>query len=165
MISTNFAIIRDQGKRSGYMKIIKFLYWVAVLVIFASLGVLIYQNQTFFMARTPLDLNLNVQDSWQWTLTGWPTCGYLAFCFALGLLLAGVKAVSIKMKTAKILKERELKIADLMTQIGRLTTDLEVFTHDPYIKKGLQKAPGTLASTEVEAIAPEQEPAAKEDVI
>ena len=131
------------------MKLIKFLLWFIIIVL---LAILVWQNQDYFMAATALHLDLKVE-SWNWTIPELQTGIYFAICFALGLLLAGFKAVVIKFRLNKNIKAKDKQIVSLNDEINSLKTELEVFKNDPYLKKAsaAQEPADTTATPESES--------------
>lgn len=119
------------------MKTIKYLLW---LIILALLGILIYQNLDYFMTSVSLKLDLKVA-SWNWTIPELQNIAYFGICFLLGLLLVGFKGLFTKLGLKKEIKNKNATIASLQKQVNDLKTDLEVFQHDPYIKKELNEEP------------------------
>ena len=116
------------------MKLIKYLLW---LVIICLLSVLVLQNKDYFAAGTALHLDLKAVETWNWTIPQLPTGVYFAVCFVLGLLLTGYKALALKFRLGREVKTRDKEITRLKDEVNELKTELEVFKHDPYIKKGL----------------------------
>ncbi len=116
------------------MKTIKFLFWVIIL---SLLGTLIYQNQAYFMTPTTLDLDLKVT-GWAWTIPPIQNIAFFGICFALGLILAGIKCLFIYFFLKKQIKDGNKTIAGLEKEIDLLKTELNVFKHDPYIKKEVE---------------------------
>jgi len=116
------------------MKTIKFLFW---LIILALLGTLIYQNQTYFMTTTALSLDLKVAE-WIWTTPPIQNIAYFGICFLLGLILAGIKGLLAVFGLKKQIKNGNKTITGLQKEIDSLKTELDVFKHDPYIKKEIQ---------------------------
>lgn len=116
------------------MKWFKFLLW---LIVIALLATLVYQNLEYFNSATVLNLDLKVQENWQWQIPEFQTGYYMLICFAAGLLLTGFKALGIKLGLKKEIKTQSEEIDRLKDQINELKTELEFFKHDPYIKKAL----------------------------
>jgi len=116
------------------MKTIKFLFW---LIILALLGTLIYQNQEYFMAPTPLTLNLQVA-GWAWAIPPIQNIAYFGICFLLGLIFAGIKGLLAIFGLKKQIKNGNKTIAGLQKEIDSIKTELNVFKHDPYIKKEIE---------------------------
>lgn len=116
------------------MKTIKFLFWVIIL---ALLGTLVYQNQAYFMTTTVLTLDLRVT-GWNWTIPPIQNIAYFGICFLLGLILAGIKGLFVSFGLKKQIKNGNKTIDGLQKEIGSLKTDLDVFKHDPYIKKEIE---------------------------
>ncbi len=116
------------------MKLIKYLLW---LIIICVLSILVYQNLGYFMSTTVLHLDFKVVETWNWTIPELQNGVYFAICFAFGLLLTGYKALVIKLRLNKKIKQQDKQITGLKEEVNTLKTELEVFKHDPYIKKSL----------------------------
>lgn len=116
------------------MKTIKLLFW---LIILALLGTLIYQNQDYFMAMTTLNLDLKIA-GWAWVIPPIQNIAYFGICFLLGLVLAGMKGLFSAFGLKKQIKSGNKTIASLQAEINSLKTELDVFKHDPYIKKEIE---------------------------
>lgn len=119
------------------MKTIKYILW---LIIIAMLGILIYQNLEYFMTTVSLKFDLKVA-SWNWTMPELQNIAYFGICFLLGLILAGIKGLAVKLRLKKQIKSKDAVIASLNEQVNNLKTDLGVFQHDPYIKKQMEEKP------------------------
>lgn len=117
------------------MKTVQYIFLLVVLVL---LGILIYQNQTYFMTASALTLDLKISN-WNWTTPPLQNIVYLGICFLLGLMLAGFKGFLSGFRLKKDIKKKEAAIAALEGQIHSLKTELDVFKHDPYIKKEIEK--------------------------
>jgi hypothetical protein len=119
------------------MKTIKIILWLIILVF---LGTLIYQNIDYFMETVILELDLKV-DTWHWEIPELPNIVYFGICFLLGIILMGIKIIAIKFRSNKEIKTKNARIESLEKQVNTIKTDLEVFQHDPYIKKELAADP------------------------
>ena len=117
------------------MKTIKYLLW---LIILGLLGTLIYQNIDYFMTTIALKFDLKVA-SWNWTIPELQNIAFFGICFLLGVILVGVNGFFVKFGLKKEIKTKDAAIASLKGQINTLKTELEVFQHDPYIKKELEE--------------------------
>ena len=117
------------------MKTIKFLF---LLIILGLLGLLIYQNMDYFTTTRSLALDLKF-NQWHWTTTPLPNWAFWGICFGLGLLITGLKGLVTAYGLGREIKKRKAKIAELTTRNRDLQARLDVFTHDPYIKKGLSE--------------------------
>jgi hypothetical protein len=115
------------------MKTIKFLF---LLIILGLLGLLVYQNIDYFTAAGSLSLDLKF-NQWQWTTPSLPNWAFWGMCFGLGLLITGMKGMVTAYGLGREIKKREAEIAELRARNNDLQNRLDVFTHDPYIKKGL----------------------------
>ncbi|MBU1341432.1 MAG: hypothetical protein KKE44_22800 [Proteobacteria bacterium] len=117
------------------MKTIKILLW---LIILGLLSTLVYQNLAYFMTTVALTLDLKVS-SWHWTIPELQNIAFFGICFFLGLFIAGVKGFAVKLRLNKAVKTKDAVITSLKEQVNTLKTELEVFQHDPYIKKDLEE--------------------------
>ncbi len=119
------------------MKLIKYLFW---LIILGLLGTLIYQNLEYFMTTVVLNIDLKVKDL-AWSIPELQNVAYFGICFLLGLILAGGKGLLTKLRLKREIKTKDAEISALKKQVNELKMKLEVFQHDPYIKKELEKKP------------------------
>ncbi|WP_300459822.1 hypothetical protein [Desulfobacula sp.] len=117
------------------MKTIKYVLWLIIIVL---LGILIYQNLEYFMTTQALRLDLKV-GSWHWTTPALQNIAYFGICFVLGLILAGIKGFAVKLGLKKEIKTKNSTIASLTQKADTLQSELDVFQHDPYIKKQIQE--------------------------
>ncbi len=117
------------------MKTIKYILW---LIILGLLGLLIYENREYFMAVQPLTLDFKL-GSLNWELPGLQNIAYIGIAFFAGLIIAGIKGIAAVLRLKRQIKNNNATIDSLKAQVDRLKTDLEVFTHDPYIKRELEK--------------------------
>ncbi len=122
--------------------IIKLIFWLIVL---SFLGFIVYQNLEYFMAKTALILDLK-REGWNWTTPGLENIYYFGICFAIGLFIAGFKGLRVKWNLSSIIKSKNKEIDTLQERISHLKTELDVFQHDPYIKKELDKQAAALES-------------------
>lgn len=115
------------------MKTIKFLI---LLIILGLLGLLIYQNINYFTTARSLILDLKF-NQWQWTTPALPNWAFWGICFGLGLLITGMKGLATAFRLGREIKKNQGRIADLTAKNKDLQSRLDVFTHDPYIKKAI----------------------------
>jgi hypothetical protein len=113
------------------MKTIKFLI---LLIILGLLGLLIYQNIAYFTTAGSLTLDLKF-NQWQWASPALPNWAFWGICFGLGLLITGMKGLVTAYRLGREIKKKQGQIADLTARNKDLQARLDVFTHDPYIKK------------------------------
>jgi len=113
------------------MKTIKFLI---LLIIIVLVGLLIYQNIDYFTTGTMLTLNLKFAG---WSTPDLPNWAFWGICLGLGLLITGIKGLTTAFGLGRQIKKRDAQIAELTAQNADLQARLDVFVHDPYIKKGL----------------------------
>jgi hypothetical protein len=113
------------------MKTIKFLI---LLIIIGLVGLLVYQNIDYFTTGTMLTLNLKFTG---WSTPDLPNWAFWGICLGLGLLITGIKGLATAFGLGRQIKKRDAQIAELTAQNADLQARLDVFVHDPYIKKGL----------------------------
>ena len=113
------------------MKTIKYLLLLVITILVAALA---YFNQDYFMAI--VSFKFKIRES-VYTIPGLPTLAYFGICFFLGLILSGIGTLSAKFGLKKTIKKQKSTIDELNTRIIDLKNELDVFIHDPYIKKGL----------------------------
>ncbi len=133
------------------MKTIKYLLWMIILGI---LGIFVYQNLDYFMTTTILKIDLKF-NSWNWTIPELQNLAYFGICFFLGFIIAGVRGFFIKLGLKKEIKQKNAAIASLKEKLTQLKSELDVFQHDPYIKKEIEKE-AIVQQIEPELIVPEQ---------
>jgi len=126
------------------MKTIKFLI---LLIIIGLVGLLIYQNIDYFTTGTILTLNLKFTG---WTIPELPNWAFWGICLGLGLLITGIKGLITAFGLGRQIKKREAQIAELTARNADLQARLDVFIHDPYIKKALNEPPEQTRQKEVQ---------------
>ena len=135
ILSVENVYITKPWDWSKLMKKIKYFLWLIILI---ALGILIYQNLDYFMAATALKFDLKIS-SWNWTIPELQNIALFAICFFLGFILAGFKWMILSFKFKKAFKTKDATIASLKEQLNTFKAELEVFQHDPYIKKDLEE--------------------------
>ncbi|MEH0019241.1 MAG: hypothetical protein V6Z89_06290 [Desulfobacter sp.] len=117
------------------MKTIKFLLYLIILGLFATL---VYQNKEYFMTATALHIDLNVS-SLHYTAKALPNIAYWGICFGLGLLFIGIRGLFTAFRLGREVKQRDARIEGLQGEINGLQARLDVFIHDPYIKRKIER--------------------------
>ena len=139
------------------MKTIKTLF---LLVILGLLSTLICQNLDYFMTPSALHIDLKIS-TWHWTAQELPNIAYWGICFGIGLLTTGMKGLFTAFRLGREIKTQDNVIDTLKQEINDLKTRLDVFVHDPYIKKEIEKpvVDETVeqAPTDPENLAPQKE--------
>lgn len=97
------------------MKKIKYLFW---LIILAALGILIYQNLEYFMAVTSLKFDLKIS-GWSWVTPELQNIVLMGICFAIGLIVTGIKWLAASLRLKKEIKTKDAKIASLKEQLRK----------------------------------------------
>ncbi len=126
------------------MKTVKFLI---LLIVLGLLGLLVWQNQEYFLSRHPLIFDLKVSN-WGWTIPAFPEIGFWGICFGLGLLISGIKGLTISFSLGREIKKKEAQLASLRQDIAKVKERLDVFIHDPFIKKVVDPETGDLLPEE-----------------
>lgn len=143
------------------MKTLKYLFYLLILILLVYLG---YENQEFLMSKTSLKMNLKYKEL---VIPEVQNLAYFGICFFLGLLIVAVSSFSTKRALRKQISEKDDTIADLSTQVKELSTELEFFKNDPYIKNGLSNIEENIeADTTVETetqVTEEETPAIEEE--
>jgi hypothetical protein len=133
------------------MKTIKYLLWMIIL---AVLGIFIYQNLDYFMTKTILKIDLKI-NSWNWTIPELQNLAYFGICFFLGFIIAAFRGFIIKLGLKKEIKTQNTTISSLKDKLNELKSELDVFQHDPYIKKEIDKET-IVQPIELDRVEPEQ---------
>ncbi len=118
------------------MKTLRTLFW---LIILGLLGILIYQNRAYFTTPSALHLNLKLS-TWHWSLPELQNIVYWGICFGLGLLISGIKGLMTAFRLGREIKRKDAAMETLKQEINELKSKLEVFVHDPYIKREIEKS-------------------------
>lgn len=132
------------------MKTIKILFF---LVILGLLGLVYYQNTAYFLAQGSLGLNLKIS-GWSWHTPELPNWAWWGICFGLGLLITGIKGMFTSFRLGREIKRKDADILSLREKQLDLQAKLDVFTHDPYIQKGIETSD---AEKEAKEAAPVEE--------
>ena len=117
------------------MKAFKIILFIIFLVLLAIFGI---QNQGYFLTATPLQIDLKIA-SLQYTAMAIPNWGYWLFCLVLGLLLTGIRGMITAFRMKRQLRTRDERIESMKGEINSLQTRLDIFLHDPVIKKHLEE--------------------------
>jgi hypothetical protein len=120
------------------MKKIKIGLFFIILICF---GILIYQNNEYFLAKHSFNLDLKIT-SWQWVLPEVMNIGYFGIFFCLGFLVAAYLGLSSKFRSIKTIKRLKNDMNSSHEQIISLKTELDKFNNDPYINNKLESAGG-----------------------
>lgn len=132
------------------MKTIKVLFFIIILV---CLGLIGYQNSEYFLTTSALHLKLDLFSlHYEDAAPALPNYAYWGICFGLGLLIIGMRGLFTAFRLGREIKTKDARIDQLKAEINTLKANLEIYTHDPYIKKQLEE----------EAAAAEKDTAEKE---
>ncbi|WP_289023294.1 hypothetical protein [Desulfobacter postgatei] len=117
------------------MKIFKIILFIIFLVLLAVFGI---QNQGYFLTGTPLYIDFKVA-SLNYKVMELPNWGYWALCLLLGLLITGIRGLITAFRLRRQVRTRDERIESMKGEINSLQTRLDIFIHDPYIKKHLEE--------------------------
>ena len=127
---------------------------ILTLVFVGLLGFLIYANTAYFME--PVSFDLSFKHYFSYTVPPVPNVACFGICLLIGLLLAWLHGLAGKFDLKRRIRELDSRMDALTSANQDLQTELDVFTHDPYIKQGL--ADKAAAESVIALGAPEPEP-------
>ncbi|WP_020590059.1 hypothetical protein [Desulfobacter curvatus] len=113
-------------------KIILFIIFLVVLTIFGL------QNQEYFLTTTALHIDFKVA-SLYFTAMEFPNWAYWVLCLVIGLLITGIRGLITAFRLKRQVRTRDERIESMKGEINSLQTRLDIFLHDPYIKKHLEE--------------------------
>ena len=125
------------------MKKVKLTFWLLVVVF---LGLLIWQNQSFFFTRHSLELNLGFTHR---VTPGLPNLVFIVMFFAAGLLVAYLSSLLERFragKTIRELKNTNKSHQDTIAQMRREVDALKQPSSSPPETPGTQDIEGDEAS-------------------
>ncbi|MDD4274499.1 MAG: hypothetical protein PHG14_12335 [Desulfobacter postgatei] len=117
------------------MKIFKIILFIIFLVLLALFSI---QNQGYFLTGTPLYIDFKVA-SLNYKVMELPNWGYWVLCLVLGLLITGIRGLIAAFRLRRQVRTRDERIESMKGEINSLQTRLDIFIHDPYIKKHLEE--------------------------
>lgn len=117
------------------MKIFKIILFIIFLVVLAVFGI---QNQEYFLASTPLYIDFKIS-SLHYTVMEFPNWAYWVLCLVIGLLITGIRGLITAFRLKRQVRTRDERIESMKGEINSLQTRLDIFIHDPYIKKHLEE--------------------------
>ncbi|WP_321493016.1 hypothetical protein [uncultured Desulfobacter sp.] len=117
------------------MKTFKIILFIIFMLLIALFGI---QNQDYFLTETALHIDFKVA-SLNYTAMDIPNWVYWGICLVLGLLITGIRGLITAFRLGRQVKTRDERIERLKGEINSLQTRLDIFIHDPYIKKHLEE--------------------------
>ncbi len=123
------------------MTTIKYFFLLIIAILFAYL---VYMNSEYFMTMVSLKF---VFKGTHYVIHELPNIAYFIICFLFGLLLSWINVLICKFNAGRKIKAKEAVISDMTKEIAKLKEELNVFQHDPYIKKDLEAKAETDAET------------------
>lgn len=117
------------------MKTFKIVLFIIFLVFLAVFGI---QNQEYFLASTALHIDFKIA-SLHYKVMELPNWAYWVLCLVLGLLITGIRGLITSVRLKRQVRTRDERIESMKGEINSLQTRLDIFIHDPYIKKHLEE--------------------------
>jgi len=117
------------------MKTFKIVLFIIILILLAVFGI---QNQEYFLTGGALHIDFKIA-SLNYTAMELPNWAYWALCLILGLLITGIRGLITAFRLGRQVRTRDERIERLKGEINSLQTRLDMFIHDPYIKKHLEE--------------------------
>jgi hypothetical protein len=127
------------------MTTIKYFFLLIIAILFAYL---VYMNSAYFMTMVSLKF---IYKGTHYVIHELPNIAYFGICFLFGLLLSWINVLICKFNAGRKIKAKDAVISDLTKEIATLKEELNVFQHDPYIKKDLEEKTKTEERTENKA--------------
>lgn len=117
------------------MKIFKIVLYIIILLL---LAIFVLENyNTYFRTVPALQFDLRIKNM-NYSMP-FPNWAYWSFCLVLGLLITGIRGLITSFRLSRQVKTRNERIEHLKGEINSLKTRLDIFAHDPYIKKHLEE--------------------------
>ncbi|MGD9825847.1 hypothetical protein [Desulfobacter sp.] len=116
------------------MKTFKIVLFIIVLIL---LAVFCIQNQEYFLTGGALHIDFKIA-SLNYTAMELPNWAYWLICLVIGLLITGIRGLITAFRLRRQVRTRDERIERLKGEINSLQTRLDMFIHDPYIKKHLE---------------------------
>lgn len=117
------------------MKTFKIILFIIFLVLLAVVGI---QNQEYFLTITALHIDFKL-GSLHYTAMALPNWAYWGICLVIGLLITGIRGLITVVRLKRQVRTRDERIESMKGEINSLQTRLDIFIHDPYIKKHLEE--------------------------
>jgi uncharacterized integral membrane protein len=117
------------------MKKATLIVWV---IIFGFIALVIFQNQTFFLAKQALRINLGVLEEYH--SPELPNAILVLIFFLAGLLIAFLFSISARFKAKRTIKKLNATIASHNTELSELKREINTL-------KGIETAPEEQADT------------------
>jgi len=117
------------------MKTFKIILFIIFLVFLVVFGI---QNQEYFLTSTALLIDFKI-GALNYTVMNLPNWAYWFLCLVLGLLITGIRGLITAVRLKRQIRTRDERIESMKGEINSLQTRLDIFIHDPYIKKHLEE--------------------------
>ncbi|WP_320040673.1 hypothetical protein [uncultured Desulfobacter sp.] len=116
------------------MKTFKIILFIIFLVLLALFGL---QNQEYFLTSTALHIDFKIS-SLNYKIMELPNWAYWVLCLVIGLLVTGIRGLISTFRLKRQVRTRDERIESMKGEINSLQTRLDIFLHDPVIKKHLE---------------------------
>lgn len=117
------------------MKTFKIILLIIFLLLLTMFGL---QNQEYFLTNTALHIDFKVA-SLAFTTMELPNWAYWVLCLVIGLLTTGIRGLITAFRLRRQVRTRDERIENMKGEINSLQTRLDIFLHDPVIKKHLEE--------------------------
>lgn len=117
------------------MKTFKIILFILFLVLLALFGL---QNQEYFLTSTALHIDFKIA-SLNYKVMELPNWAYWVICLVLGLVITGFRGLITTFRLKRQVRTRDERIESMRGEINSLQTRLDIFLHDPVIKKHLEE--------------------------
>lgn len=117
------------------MKTFKIILFIIFLVLLALFGL---QNQEYFLTSTALHIDFKIA-SLNYKVMELPNWAYWVLCLVIGLLITGIRGLITAFRLKRQVRTRDERIESMRGEINSLQTRLDIFLHDPVIKKHLEE--------------------------
>jgi len=145
------------------MKKVKWIFWLLVIVF---VGLVIYQNQNYFLDKQQLGIDVYFE---QYETPVFANGILILASFLIGLLLAYIFGLSERFKSGRAIRKLNETINDHLEQIAMLKREVDsikatyVQTPEPATVIEEESPPTATVIEEESAAAPEDEPAVSEE--
>lgn len=145
------------------MKKVKWIFWLLVIVF---VGLVIYQNQTYFMNQQQLGIDVGFE---QYQTPVFANGILILGCFLIGFLLAYVVGLSERFKSGRAIRKLNETINDHLEQIAMLKREVDsiraasVQTPEPVAAIEEESPPTAAVIEDVTPPAADDEPAVSEE--
>ncbi|MCG8549564.1 MAG: hypothetical protein MI799_04080 [Desulfobacterales bacterium] len=117
------------------MKTFKIILFILFLVLLGFFGL---SNQEYFLTSTALHIDFKIA-SLNYNIVELQNWAYWIICLVTGLLITGFRGLITAFRLKRQVRTRDERIESMRGEINSLQTRLDIFLHDPVIKKHLEE--------------------------